>query len=414
MKLFQIFFPVLLALMVTGCKSGSHQIYTSQINSAVQIDHRASKYGNIIVRRTDGITGVVKAGNALAISFPKSPELNTIVTVDINGNIFVQPFGSVKVAGEIIQNIRSSLDRVYEAFYSDKKRKYFIQSNDKLEILFESYPQLNEKVTVRPDGMITLPVIGSEIARGKTPSQLGGELSTLYSGIKGEYTIRSNDLLEVRFSSHPKLNEVQTVRPDGMITLPMVGSIVARGKVASQLKNQLQMLYSEYLKNPKLVVIVRKASPKRILEYLNHPKVGVVVRKSSPQQIFIGGEVTRPGVFQLRDKMTAIGAIVEAGGDKVTGNMKQVVIIRKLSESEPVILVQNLESGHLGDSNSAQYLYRAIENNITLQPNDLIIVPKTRIAVFNEYLNEYLYNVLPTLRNSPFSFVYNIGVTRIK
>lgn len=287
---------------------------------------------------------------------------------------------------------------------------YRIAVNDELDIKFPDQAFLNESLRVRPDGNISLQVIGTVRAEGLTPEQLQDAMRQKLreqgqDGLK-EYVIRANDDLEIRFLYQPALNERQMVRPDGKITLPYVNTIVAEGKTPEQLTMELRKLYAKSLRVPELVVIVRNASVQSYRVGNRTVRAGsdileptVIVRSYTLPQIFVGGEVARPGVLTYRRSQTLMQAIIEAGGFKPTAELGSVVILRKSNSSQPLAIRRDLRGDVSAESS----------NDIMLEPSDVVILPKTAGARLADLLEQNVYNILPPLKNSAFSFLYQVN-----
>jgi polysaccharide export outer membrane protein len=110
---------------------------------------------------------------------------------------------------------------------------------------------------------------------------------------EGVYTIRAGDLLDVRVYNEDRLSTRPRVRADGMITVPLLGEVVARGKTPPQLAQELGSLFSKYL---------------------NSPTVTVAVEESRPLTVTVMGEFAHPGVFTLAPDAGLAQALAAAGG----------------------------------------------------------------------------------------------------
>jgi polysaccharide export outer membrane protein len=181
----------------------------------------------------------------------------------------------------------------------------------------------------------------------------------------GDYVIQHGDVMTVAFFNNPELNEDVTVRPDGKITLQLIGDVEAVGLSPRELDDRLTQAFSAELIQPDLTVIIR--------QFARH-------------QVWVGGEVNGPGLQQLQVGMTALNAIMGAGGFNSTARMTEVVIIRRGPDARPYGWKVNLK----------QVLYDAdMSRDVVLQPYDVIFVPREKIAQFNDFVQKYILGILP-------------------
>jgi polysaccharide biosynthesis/export protein len=123
-----------------------------------------------------------------------------------------------------------------------------------------------------------------------------------------QQTIRAADVLKVSFPGSPNLDTSQQVRIDGRITLPLIGEVIVVGMTPSALEKDLVEKYSSQLVSKEVTVTV----------------------VSSSITIYVGGAVIKPGKISTDHPMTALEAIMEAGGfDSVKADTENVVVIRK-------------------------------------------------------------------------------------
>lgn len=293
-------------------------------------------------------------------------------------------------------------------------RDYVLGIGDELDIRFDERPDLQPSTTyrVQPDGRVMLPHLPPIPAAGLSLPQFDARLRQVLEELRhaagaGSYVLGSGDELEIRFTNHAALNQTVRIRPDGRITLPHVRAVRAEGKTPEEFEQELIGLYARYLKRPDLTVVVRSFSSTRVrvgdryvnAQWLNRPPV-VSLRSFAAPQIFVGGEVARPGVLNYRHNLSLLQAILEAGGYKATGEMRSVIVLRKTADTALVVR-RDLRSDLSG----------ATTNDFLLQPSDVIVVPKTLIANFAELMDQYLYQPFTFLRNTSFSFVYDINPT---
>ncbi len=180
-----------------------------------------------------------------------------------------------------------------------------------------------------------------------------------------EYLIQQGDLLDIKFYYNRELNEQIRVRPDGRISLQLAHDILAEGQTPAQLTAALNEKYSKELKTPEITVIVRSFSS---------------------QKIFVGGEVNRPGILELNRPMTVLQSIFGAGGTKDTARSSEIIVIRRGADNRPHIIPVNIEEAITGED---------AEQDITLKPFDVVFVPKSRIANVNQWVDQYLSQIIP-------------------
>ncbi len=179
------------------------------------------------------------------------------------------------------------------------------------------------------------------------------------------YRIQFGDLLDIRFFNNPEFSQEARVRPDGRITLPYIDDVA----VAELTPSEVDALVTE-----------------RFRRVLLRPEITIIVREFAGQRVYVGGEVTRPGLITLTGRTTALQAILSAGGFLDTARMSQVLLIRKGGNERhtgyALDLTQGLRVGGVG-------------NDVMLQPADVVFVPKTRIAKVNQFVDQYIRRLLP-------------------
>jgi polysaccharide export outer membrane protein len=115
------------------------------------------------------------------------------------------------------------------------------------------------------------------------------------------------DEISVSFSGAPELNTKQKIQPNGKVSLPTVGDVTASGRTINSLQATLTSLYQPHLQDPTVVVSLESAAA----------------------GVYVSGEVLRPGKIAFDRPMTALEAVMEAGGFTKFANPKQVIVIRK-------------------------------------------------------------------------------------
>lgn len=117
------------------------------------------------------------------------------------------------------------------------------------------------------------------------------------------------DEINITFSGAPELNTKQKIQPNGKVSLPTIGDVQAAGKTINSLQSTLTSLYQQHLQDPTVVVALETASA----------------------GVYVSGEVLRPGKIPLDRPMSALEAVMEAGGFTKLANPKQVIVVRNVS-----------------------------------------------------------------------------------
>ncbi len=273
---------------------------------------------------------------------------------------------------------------------------YRLGIGDGLALKFLLNPELNAEVNVRPDGKILLPLLG-EVAAGLTVAELHRDISarlqdfirrTGYGNI-----LKEGDYFDLRFIYNPELNLGLRIPAGGIVSLPVIGKIKAQGKTPEELRQELIAAYRRHIKKPDIALLVGENTARKIHaepEYLT-----VTLTRATAQEVFVGGEINAPRQVQLDGHLTALQAIMRAGGPKDSADLSRVVILRRGKFARPEWIQTNLKAPLEGQS---------LENDLALRGGDVVLVPKTGIAKLNQWVREYIRDLLPI----PGSFGINL------
>jgi len=293
--------------------------------------------------------------------------------------------------------------------------EYKISVGDEIEVRFADREDMVHILAVQPDGLIRPPYLPAIRALGKDLNELTTEIKKTLASLassdqKPQYILTVGDVIKIKFINNPDLNLVSRIRPDGQVTLPFIKSVMAEGKTSNDFEGELVTLYAEYLKRPDLSVSVENFSSNLVRVNGHDIPAGLLnsvpivsLRTFAKPQVFIGGEVVKPGVINYRNNLTLLQAIIEAGGYLPTGELSSVIVLRK-----------SAETGLMIRRDLASDLTDATTNDIPLQPFDVVVIPKSFIATVDDVVDQYLYKTTIFMQNSPFSAYYNLGVTAIQ
>lgn len=159
-----------------------------------------------------------------------------------------------------------------------------------------------------------------------------------------DYVIGAEDVLEVVFWREKDLSGQVMVRPDGMVSLPLLNDVQAAGLTPEEFRVKLLEAAGRYVENP---------------------SVAVLVRTINSRKVYVTGEVTKPGAFPLGGPLTVAQIISLAGGPKEYADTKNIAIVRTVA-GKPVRFKFNLKDFAKGKNP---------EQDIVLKPGDTVIVP---------------------------------------
>jgi polysaccharide export outer membrane protein len=158
----------------------------------------------------------------------------------------------------------------------------------------------------------------------------------------GGYVLGPSDVVHVAVWKEPDLSQTAVVRPDGKISLPLVGEIVLAGSTV-----------------PEAQTIVAD----RLRSLLTSPQVTITVTEIHSRQVYITGEIGRPGAYPLAASMNVLQLIASAGGLTEYAHKKAIYILRA-SAKQPIHF--NYSSVVRGKSQ---------EQNVQLSPGDTVVIP---------------------------------------
>ncbi len=288
---------------------------------------------------------------------------------------------------------------------------YTFSPGDEFDLRVPDAPQFDQTLRVRPDGKFSVALLGTVQALNRTPEEVEADLRQRLQRLAAppsastpqEYLLQPNDDIELKFPRHTALNEQVKLRPDGKIQLQMIGTVQAAGLTPEGLREDLLRRYARVLRNPDLTVLLRNATTQNVRVAGGTARAGlynlqptVIVRSFQPPQVFVGGEVLRPGVLAYRPGLTVIQAIAESGWYLPTAEVSKLMVLRRTADNG----MQLLRPEFGPDLNGEQ---RA---DVLLQPFDVIVLPKNSATNLADALNQYVFNLLPPLRNSSLGFSY--------
>lgn len=159
------------------------------------------------------------------------------------------------------------------------------------------------------------------------------------------YLIGPGDMLAINVWKEAELTKSMPVRPDGRISLPLIGDIQAAGLTAAQLQ---------------------QAILKRLSVYMSNPQVNVIVQQIRSRSFNVVGKVNKPGEYDLTSSKTVLDALALAGGFQDFARVKKIYVLRHLADGTTKMLPFNYRQVIKGNG---------LGQNVELQPGDTVVVP---------------------------------------
>jgi len=191
------------------------------------------------------------------------------------------------------------------------------------------------------------------------------------------YRIEIGDSIAVKSYRNGEIDEMATVRPDGCISLLLVDDIKVVGMTPTELDQLLTKKYQQFFAFPDITVIVKE------------------IKQVVDRRVYVGGAVTIPKEIPLQTPTTVMGAIITSGGFLDTAKKKNIILIRKGEGREPLIYSLDL---------SKMEGVEPLDDNIYLEPFDIVIVPTTTVAKANKFVEKYIKDMLPLTLTSGFTW----------
>lgn len=157
-----------------------------------------------------------------------------------------------------------------------------------------------------------------------------------------EYIIGPDDVLAVNVWKEPDLSRAVPVRPDGKITLPLIGDVEVNGITPTQLQAKLE---------------------KNLAEYISKPTVTVTVQEAKSHKFNVIGEVVKPGTYILTGPMTVLDAIAAAGGFREWAKIKNIYVLRADT------------NGHLKIPFNYKQVINGKAADVPLKIRDTVVIP---------------------------------------
>jgi len=181
-------------------------------------------------------------------------------------------------------------------------------------------------------------------------------LSALAQDIAQRYILQPGDEVTVQYRYTPEFDQTIKVQPDGFVSLEVVGDVKLGGLTINQARE----------------LIVEKAKVR-----LKDPEIALSLKDFEKPFFVVAGEVVKPGKFELRDHLTAMQAVMLAGGFKDQAKASQVIVFRRLnSELSETKILNFKDAAQKGGK----------FQDLILQPGDMLMIPQNTITRIERYM----------------------------
>jgi len=280
--------------------------------------------------------------------------------------------------------VDDELEFVYLRTREKSLEPYRLYVGDQIQISSAIDNSLNQPTNqfitgleVRSDGMVSLSLIGEVRVAGKTVADLQRELNQRYTKfvknpaivvqvIQGNTPLQDLlDSVDARAGTGGQARAV-VVSPDGTVQLPGIGSVPAIGLTLKEIAREVNARYR-----------LRQGGI----------EVTPILIQRAPRFIYVVGEVTTPGRFELVGPTSVLQAIALAEGDIVGGNLRQVIVFRRDQNWRLTATKLDLNGAILGKRPFPS-------DEIWLRDSDIVLIPRKPIQRFSDAVNLYLANTL--------------------
>ena len=285
--------------------------------------------------------------------------------------------------------VDDQVEFIFQADRRQRQNEYRLSVGDTIRVVSTVDERLNEAtieegINVLADGTVSLDLIGSVVAAGKTIEELRLELDSLYGPFFRSSPRISVSGLSTGTARRDFLDSVDAragvggqarfarVNSDGTLRLPLVGAIGVVGLTLDELEREVNARFQDRVQGI---------------------RISVVLDEQAPRFIYVAGEVEVPGRFELLGPTTAIQALALAGGEINGGNLRQIIVFRRDQNWKLMALKLDLQGAFFGK--------RPLPSDeIWLRDSDIVLVPKRPILRLADavelYFSRTLYGIFPS------------------
>lgn len=286
-----------------------------------------------------------------------------------------RPFEESRYLPRYTLNPGDNINVAFDVRAVESEQDYRIEKGDKIGVKVLFHEEVNNVYGVRPDGKISLPYKGDFLIEGMTPMEASHAIADLYSDLFVDPSVSlqlesSGERIDAMRQIFDRGNMGQSwnysIGPDGFFNLPMVGEFSAPGLTVAQLENIVNSAYA-------------RMAPE--------VKVNITLTSTAGFGVFVMGEVMNAGRVAIKGPVTASRALAMAGGyNPNTSDLSNCILLSlDVMTGEAEARLVDLEAVlKRGD----------FTRDPLLGPNDVLVVPSTKIVNINRWVDQYISKLL--------------------
>jgi protein involved in polysaccharide export with SLBB domain len=315
-------------------------------------------------------------GDELTVHFATTDPKNDLsLAVQPDGRIILPDTGEVMAMGRTPTELASDIDTA--------SRKRMNQPNASVSLAKSSLSlsEMSGEAVVQDDGTVSIPKLGRIAAAGLTVGKLSKNLSALASErFATSLAVQISRQLPTTDKEKTGLvgfDQVLKVSSDGRLALPELGTFAAAGNSTAFVQTEIQ----EALRS----------------RYKSDLTVTIGIEDSMVRVVYVDGEVGHPGAYPVSPDMTLLKAVTVAGGVINTGDLSRVILIHRNSQNDVYVYVTNLKD----------FIEAGAKNNdLAVLSQDIVVIPKTAVAIADQWVDQYITGILPFSRSVGYSYTY--------
>lgn len=278
--------------------------------------------------------------------------------------------------------VDDQLDMTYRLTRDETSTPYRLNVGDEVQVESFTDGEINRNLLIQPDGTITLRLLGQVHATGLTVTQLRDNLDKLYSKY---YKIPAITVTPLKVNT--KLDDLRATidRRAGIGGQSQAARVTPEGTISLPAVGCIQ---AQGLTLPELEVELNEAY-RKIVDGI---QVNPILVQRAPRYVYVLGEVFNPGRYELTGPTTALQALSMAGSYRVGANLRQIVVFRRGDDWRLMATMLNLEAALFGNQPCPN-------GEIWIDDSDVILVPKSKILIADDFIDlvftRGIYGVFP-------------------